>query len=95
VDVTYAPNNLFTGVYLNSDLVSNVGANGSGSLATSASLLLLNNTTASNSGTVGNLYNFKVYNPLINLQTLEKTITLCVLGLDYHWLYILPLLLFY
>ena len=41
VDVTYAPFSLFTSVYLNSNLVSNVGANGSGSLSTSASLLLL------------------------------------------------------
>jgi hypothetical protein len=72
VDVTYAPFNLFTGVYLNSNLVSNVGANGSGSLSTSASLLLLNNTTSSNSGTVGNLYNFKVYNPLIGSANIRK-----------------------
>jgi hypothetical protein len=72
VDVTYAPFSLFTSVYLNSDLVSNVGANGSGSLATSASLLLLNNTTSSNSGTVGNLYNFKVYNPFIGSANIRK-----------------------
>jgi hypothetical protein len=72
VDVTYVPSSLFTSVYLNSDLVSNVGANGSGSLSTSASLLLLNNTTSSNSGTVGNLYNFKVYNPLINSSNIRK-----------------------
>ena len=72
VDVTYAPLSLFTSVYLNSDLVSNVGANGSGSLSTSASLLLLNNTTASNSGTVGNLYNFKVYNPFIGSANIRK-----------------------
>jgi hypothetical protein len=72
VDVTYAPFNLFTGVYLNSNLVSNVEANGTGSLSTSASLLLLNNTTSSNSGTIGNLYNFKVYNPLINSSNIRK-----------------------
>lgn len=72
VDVTYAPFSLFTSVYLNSDLKTTSGANGSGSLATSASLLLLNNTTASNSGTVGNLYNFKVYNPLINSSNIRK-----------------------
>jgi hypothetical protein len=72
VDVTYAPFNLFTGVYLNSNLVSIVGANGTGSLSTSASLLLLNNTTASNSGTVGNLYNFKVYNPFIGSANIRK-----------------------
>jgi hypothetical protein len=72
VDVTYAPFSLFTGVYLNSNLVSNVGANGSGSLSTSASLLLLNNTTSSNSGTVGNLYNFKVYNPFIGSANIRK-----------------------
>jgi hypothetical protein len=72
LDVTYTPLSLFTSVYLNSDLVSNVGANGSGSLTTSASLLLLNNTTSSNSGTVGNLYNFKVYNPFIGSANIRK-----------------------
>jgi hypothetical protein len=72
VDVTYAPFNLFTGVYLNSNLLTTSGANGTGSLTTSASLLLLNNTTASNSGTVGNLYNFKVYNPFIGSANIRK-----------------------
>jgi len=72
LDVTYAPFSPLTSVYLNSDLVSNVGANGTGSLSTSASLLLLNNTTSSNSGTVGNLYNFKVYNPFIGSANIRK-----------------------
>jgi hypothetical protein len=72
VDVTYVPSDLFTGVYLNSNLLASGLSNGVGSLATSASLLLLNNTTSSNSGTVGNLYNFKVYNPLINSSNIRK-----------------------
>jgi len=72
VDVTYAPLSLFTGIYLNSNLVTTSGANGTGSLTTSASLLLLNNTTSSNSGTIGNLYNFKVYNPFIGSANIRK-----------------------
>lgn len=72
LDVTYIPNRVLTSVYLNSNLVSNAGANGTGSLSTSASLLLLNNTTASNAGTIGNLYNFKVYNPFINSSNIRQ-----------------------
>ena len=72
LDVTYIPTSLFTSVYLNSNLSSSGSANGIGSLSTSASLLLLNNTTASNAGTVGNLYNFKVYNPYINFSNIRK-----------------------
>ena len=72
LDVTHIPSSVFTNVYLNSNLTNTSGANGSGSLSTSASLLLLNNTTASNLGTVGNLYNFKVYNPYINSSNIRK-----------------------
>jgi hypothetical protein len=71
LDVTYIPN-LTTAVYINSNLVTSGTPNGTGSLTTSASLLLLNNTTSSNSGSVGNLYNFKVYNPYINPANIRK-----------------------
>jgi hypothetical protein len=72
LDVTYIPNNIITSVYLNSNYIASGSANGLGSLSTSASLLLLNNTTASNAGSVGNLYNFKVYNPYINSSNIRK-----------------------
>jgi hypothetical protein len=63
VDVTYVPSQLSTFIYSNSAFVTQAGANGTGSLSTSASLFLLNNSTSSNVGSVANLYNFKVYNP--------------------------------
>jgi hypothetical protein len=63
VDVTYVPSQLATFIYSNSAFVTQAGANGTGSLSTSASLFLLNNSTSSNVGSVANLYSFKVYNP--------------------------------
>lgn len=72
LDVTYIPSNIITSVYLNSNYIASGSANGTGSLSTSASLLLLNNTTASSAGTMGNLYNFKVYNPYINSSNIRK-----------------------
>lgn len=72
LDVTYIPGNVITSVYLNSNYIASGSANGTGSLSTSASLLLLNNTTASSAGTMGNLYNFKVYNPYINSSNIRK-----------------------
>jgi hypothetical protein len=72
VDVTYAPSQLATFIYTNSSITAQAGANGTGSLSTSASLFLLNNSTSSNVGSVANLYNFKVYNPNLGLSFIRK-----------------------
>jgi hypothetical protein len=72
VDVTYAPSELVTIIYTNSSVTAQAGANGTGSLSTSASLFLLNNSTSSNVGSVANLYNFKVYNPNLGLSFIRK-----------------------
>jgi hypothetical protein len=72
VDVTYVPSQLATAIYTNSNFVTQAGANGTGSLSTSASLFLLNNSTSSNVGSVANLYNFKVYNPNLGLSFIRK-----------------------
>jgi hypothetical protein len=72
VDVTYVPFSLATYIYTNSALVTQSIANGTGSLSTSASLFLLNNSTSSNVGSVANLYNFKVYNPNLGLSFIRK-----------------------
>ena len=72
VDVTYAPFQFATFIYTNSNLVTQSLANGTGSLSTSASLFLLNNSTSSNAGSVANLYSFKVYNPYIGPPFVRK-----------------------
>jgi hypothetical protein len=72
VDVTYVPSQLATFIYTNSSITAQAGANGTGSLSTSASLFLLNNSTSSNAGSVANLYNFKVYNPNLGLSFIRK-----------------------
>jgi hypothetical protein len=72
VDVTYVPSLLATAIYTNSNFVTQSAANGAGSLSTSASLFLLNNSTSSNVGSVANLYNFKVYNPNLGLPFIRK-----------------------
>jgi hypothetical protein len=72
VDVTYVPSQLVTIIYTNSNLVTQSLANGTGTLSTSASLFLLNNSTSSNVGSVANLYNFKVYNPNLSNPFIRK-----------------------
>jgi hypothetical protein len=72
VDVTYVPSQLTTAIYTNSNFVTQSAANGTGSLSTSASLFLLNNSTSSNVGSVANLYNFKVYNPNLSNPFIRK-----------------------
>jgi hypothetical protein len=72
VDVTYVPSQLATAIYTNSAFITQAGANGTGSLSTSASLFLLNNSTSSNVGSVANLYNFKVYNPYLSNPFIRK-----------------------
>jgi hypothetical protein len=72
VDVTYVPSSLATFIYTNSSITAQAGANGTGSLSTSASLFLLNNSTSSNVGSVANLYNFKVYNPNLSNPFVRK-----------------------